>query len=402
MNERKEKNSKKQAEVTKVGRLLRTLWKSLLFVVSATVIGAGTVLYLFFNSSHNVILPDLTNMTQKQAIERLSDKGFNSYKIVETDATNNIDKIAWTSPAAGSVVKNNSDVVLYVNTYKGSNIGNFKGKSLDEVLNTLTNDLDLPQDRIKVEYVYDGKTKAGQVLKQSKEKNVNLAKDTITLTVSKGPQFIKLENPVDKTFEDVQKSLLEQGILAQSLEVTYTNDSTIATGKVISMTTENSDAYDLAQNKPIKISVSNGTEIPTVTIPDLKGQTYAQALAALTALGINAQHISYSGVESGTVESQTVPANQLVDKNNVYLTLNMTPAKSTQEAIDMIDLNSLKGLSVNSAQIFLINAGVSVKITPQEEAKITENTVISASKKDKTIELIVAVTPAKIESGNDK
>ncbi len=387
----KEKEVKNKAERSKMKSVFSYIGKSLLFIVLAAGIGAGTATYLFFRSSQDVIVPDVANLTKAQAAEKLSEKGFNSYKVVETDAASNINKISRSNPPAGAITKNQNTITLFLNVYKGTDISNFTGKTAADAVNTLTNDFQIPKNHIKIEYAYNTSIATGQVIKQNKEKNVNLENDTIILTVSKGAELIKLENPVDKPFTDVQAQLLSVGISANALHVTYQNDSSIAIGNVISISPAVNEWYDLAKNTPINLVVSNGTTVPTIKVPNLTGNSYAQALATLTGLGIDPSHISYSGVQTGTVQSQTIPANQLVDKGNVYLTLNMTVPKSAQKPVDMIDLNSLKGLAVQNAENLLVTAGVSVQIKPQQTNSTPENTVISASKNGDTIDLLVAV-----------
>ena len=157
------------------------------------------------------------------------------------------------------------------------------------------------------------KYESGEIMEQKTKANTKVAKNTtIELVESVGKEAKKVAVPdvAGKSEDDAQK-ILEDAKLVVENEAKY--DDTVEAGKVIS--TDPAAGTEVTEGSKVKMYVSKGKE--RVEVPNLVGKTYDEAVAALSALGLNANPTEeYSDKASGTVLSQTQSAGKKVEKGS--------------------------------------------------------------------------------------
>lgn len=157
------------------------------------------------------------------------------------------------------------------------------------------------------------KYESGEIMEQKTKANTKVAKNTtIELVESLGKEAKKVAVPdvAGKSEDDAQK-ILEDAKLVVENEAKY--DDTVEAGKVIS--TDPAAGTEVTEGSKVKMYVSKGKE--RVEVPNLVGKTYDEAVAALSALGLNANPTEeYSDKASGTVLSQTQSAGKKVEKGS--------------------------------------------------------------------------------------
>lgn len=157
------------------------------------------------------------------------------------------------------------------------------------------------------------KYESGEIMEQKTKANTKVAKNTtIELVESVGKEAKKVAVPdvAGKSEDDAQK-ILEDAKLVVENEAKY--DDTVEAGKVIS--TDPAAGTEVTEGSKVKMYVSKGKE--RVEVPNLVGKTYDEAVAALSALGLNANPAEeYSDKASGTVLSQTQSAGKKVEKGS--------------------------------------------------------------------------------------
>lgn len=157
------------------------------------------------------------------------------------------------------------------------------------------------------------KYESGEIMEQKTKANTKVAKNTtIELVESLGKEAKKVAVPdVAGNSEDDAQKILEDAKLVVENEAKY--DDTVEAGKVIS--TDPAAGTEVTEGSKVKMYVSKGKE--RVEVPNLVGKTYDEAVAALSALGLNANPTEeYSDKASGTVLSQTQSAGKKVEKGS--------------------------------------------------------------------------------------
>ncbi len=154
---------------------------------------------------------------------------------------------------------------------------------------------------------------AGTVLKQSLEPNISVKKGTktIVLTVSRGPNMVRIPDVVGQHRNDVEAKLKNAGF-----EVKYTMDVSeeIAKDFVISLSPAEYP-QELPYGSEITMVVSSGAVPQESPMPDVLSLSKEQAIAQLQQAGfvVNEADITYvqNAAPTGTVLSQSIAAETL-------------------------------------------------------------------------------------------
>jgi len=156
----------------------------------------GVVLLLLFllliNHKKEIAMPDITNLSEKQAVELLKSKKLKISPKVEklSDSKIPAGNIIRTEPPINSKIKEGTIVRLFVSTgaptYK---MADFTSQSYTEAKDTL----DRHGIKVKVKREYSDTIREGIVMDQSIRPNRRITKGTtVTLTVSKGQKEITM------------------------------------------------------------------------------------------------------------------------------------------------------------------------------------------------------------------
>lgn len=237
-----------------------------LIVTSSICIGLGiiaavfAILYPKLTEVPDVVVPDVANMTEADAIQALQKDGLVAAAEIEEVSDNEIEsgKVIRTNPSKGKSVKKNSEVKLYISTgSKQVTIENYVGKSYFEIkANLEAQGLYVIIEKKEVDD--KDKYKENIIISQSKETGTKLAEgDTITLyipdIITEYPNFVSEKWPI----ADIQKFCTEYNI---TLNITYEETSEYNSGTVF------------YQSRAAKSRVMSGTTLTikvAQAIPDI-------------------------------------------------------------------------------------------------------------------------------------
>ena len=173
---------------------------------------------------------------------------------------------------------------------------------------------------IEVVEVFSEVVAKGTVISANPTSGSSLGKDqTVTLTISKGPEFFSVPNLKDMTLEEVRSSLSNIGL--QLGEVTYAYSSDIKKNHAISA---KPGFGELAKpNSLVSVVLSKGPA--PIAIPDVAGESSENAIAILGTSGFNSVTIvkEFSNtVATGVVISQSPGAlTEHLPKTQITLTV---------------------------------------------------------------------------------
>ena len=206
-----------------------------IFVGLVVMITTVFVLIPKITQAKQVAIPDVANYSVTDAIKKLQDAGFivSDEQREEANETVSEGKVSRTSPAAGSIRKEGTEIILYkslgdvkitIEDYTGKNASEIKGKleALKLQVIITKKDVDLSEtDDYKENIIIDQSIKAGEKISEG---------DTITLYIpkldNKYPDFVN-EN---YSIEEVESFCDEYGVILTKTEV---ETSEYEAGKII-------------------------------------------------------------------------------------------------------------------------------------------------------------------------
>ena len=267
----------------------------------------------------NIEVPDLLGMTEDEAAEALKKQNL-GYKVIGTESSSKYaeGQVCNQSPKSGKKVTENSTVKITISSGEGS-------KSIPNVIGATeadaTNSLQAAGYKVNVSYGHSSTVAAGQVISQSPDSSQKgQAGDTITISVSQGPDEIDMPNVVGSTKDAAVAELQSKGFTVTINE----EDKLEAAGTVVG---QNPVAgTKLSSGSAVIIAISTGHV--QVTAPDVRGMDPATAVATLRAAGFNGEikqeprEGEYGKVVSTTV---TPPGTQFPSNTGITIYVGNTP-----------------------------------------------------------------------------
>ncbi|WP_179199964.1 Stk1 family PASTA domain-containing Ser/Thr kinase [Streptomyces sp. NRRL B-24572] len=174
---------------------------------------------------------------------------------------------------------------------------------------------------------------------------------TVTLTLSRGPQIVKVPNLKGKPLAEA-KRVLEQEGLAPGV-ITHSFSDSVAQGSVIGSDPE--PGTERSPDSAVALVVSKGSPID---VPDVSGETVADATAALQEEGLTvkvAPERINSPEEAGTVAAQSLAGGSRAAEGDV-ITLTVSKGPKLVEVPDVTDR------STEDARTTLEDAGFEVEV----------------------------------------
>ncbi|MET9787945.1 Stk1 family PASTA domain-containing Ser/Thr kinase [Streptomyces canus] len=205
-------------------------------------------------------------------------------------------------------------------------------------------------DTGKVTYAYSDTVKRGTVISTDPEVGARIRNnDSVSITVSKGPQTVKVPDVQGDALSTARTRLKAEGLQPGMVTREFSDD--VPKGFVISTDPENGTT--LRAGSAIALTVSKGAP---VDVPDVTGEDLADARADLTEAGLKVKIATTrvnSEYDAGQVAKQT-PAgdSQAADGDTVTLTISKGP--------EMIEVPDVTGDSVDDARTALEGAGFQV------------------------------------------
>ncbi len=174
----------------------------------------------------------------------------------------------------------------------------------------------------------------------------------VSLVVSTGPASVGVPDVRGLSSAQAEHKLQQAGFKPN---VQNRSSASVASGKVIS--TEPSQGVSLSQGSPVTVLVSSGPQ--QVEVPEVVGQSEAEARASLRAAGLHAGTVTKReepGGVAGTVLSQSPSAGGSVRSGEA---VSLVVAKASQE----VAVPRVVGKKQERAEGELIGAGFAVKST---------------------------------------
>lgn len=194
----------------------------------------------------------------------------------------------------------------------------------------------------EIEEEFSNDVPEGEVIKQDPkfQEGYKIKKGrTIKLTISKGPKKEKLpKDYVGMNIEDVKKEFED---LEFKYEIEEAFDEKVEQGKVIKMDPEYKKDEEIPLNTVIKFTVSKGSSIKKVKMPDVVGKTKDEAVKELEALKLvpKVNEVLDPTKENGKVINVSVRIGEEVKEGTeVYVDVNTIPKIKN----GIIDLNIAK------------------------------------------------------------
>ncbi len=113
---------------------------------------------------------------------------------------------------------------------------------------------------------------------------------SIDIYVSKGSSGFKIKDYTGQDYQIAVKDLVNNyGVSESQIEIEEVSTSDYDEGVIISQTPSEGETFKVSGDDKITFKVATES---TVTMPNLTGYTYSEAIAALTALGVSSSHIT--------------------------------------------------------------------------------------------------------------
>lgn len=191
---------------------------------------------------------------------------------------------------------------------------------------------------------------------------------SIDIYVSKGSSGFKIKDYTGQDYQTAVKDLVNNyGVSESQIEIEEVSTSDYDEGVIISQTPSEGETFKVSGDDKITFKVAAES---TVTMPNLTGYTYSEAIAALTALGVSSSHITvyqadpnsstgYVQVSSpsstATVTAQTPYYGETLSGNVVlYLAADeeessQAPSSSSSESSESKESTSSSGSSTDDS-----------------------------------------------------
>lgn len=251
------------------------------------------------------------------------------------------------------------------NQPKEVKLPNLVGKTLEEA-KALVEEGSL---NIEANEVYNDDVETGKIISQEPpylEGAVVKEKSNVKVAISMGSQMVKMKKVVGMTYEDARQKLSDECKL--NTEKVEQTSKTVEAGYVIKQDVE--EGKEVKIGETVKLYVSIGTGIKSVSVPYVIGETEEDAKKKLPDLDVIVVYEEDMSKIDGKVLKQSIEAGQTVDeKTKITITVNRIEAIKT--GIIKLNLKSLLGSEANievDEEGIEINPEVKVNVTVDDES----------------------------------
>lgn len=200
-------------------------------------------------------VPNLLGMTEDEAKEALRNKGLSYKKLGEASSEEyEAGQVMYQDQKAGTKLTENTSVGVTISTGKGAiEIPNVVG----EYVESATKTLEKAGFEVTTSFEYSQDVAQNKVIAQTPAGNAQGKKgDTVTLTVSRGTESIKVPSVVGKS-ESAAKSTLENAGLKVG-DVSEVNSDTVPKGQVVS--TDPAAGRSVDRGTTVNLVISTGAQ----------------------------------------------------------------------------------------------------------------------------------------------
>jgi len=279
-------------------------------VLLGLIVGAATWV---LNDALYLTLPGVAGQTQSAAAQALRSDGLTVSVHQGFNPTVPAGQAIGTEPGSGSRVRKDSSVVLDIS--QGPDrppVPDVVGKPLAQAKQAITA-AGLAVGAVSRQ---PSNVAQGDVISTDPKAGTKEQPNTVVdLAVSTGVPPAALPNVVGEQVSQAMSDLQAAGFAAE-VDPHYVT-STLPSGSVVSQSPDGSSA---AAGSTVALTVSAGP--PQVTVPDVTGDSEAQARSALTAAGFNVKAHNFLPFGSSTVTSESPSAGTQADRGStVTITL---------------------------------------------------------------------------------
>ncbi|CAD2076943.1 Stk1 family PASTA domain-containing Ser/Thr kinase [Phocicoccus pinnipedialis] len=239
----------------------RHIWPWILFML-LVVVSIATVIYLLWPKDPKTVeLVDLSEMSQKDAEQKLTELNLVLGDVSE-EYNDDFDEgnVIASAPKKGAVLEEGASVDLVVS--KGPepySMADFVGSNIDEI----QADIDaLNFDKLNIETKYSNEVPKGVIMDQSIRSGVSIfpENEVLTLTVSDGVEPVEISSYVGWQLSDARSELESFGFEVNIINEIYSDD--VANGAIVS---QDPSYGSFLPGSPINLIVSKGSEPKEIT-----------------------------------------------------------------------------------------------------------------------------------------
>lgn len=278
-------------------------------IASGKKVASGTTIRLTVSKGPQTsTMPELTGKTQQEAVTLLDGLELNlsvSYEFQESESVEE-GKVISTEPMAGTTLSYGGSVKVVVSQGKGTTtvkVPNVIGMEEQSAASALE------QAGLKVSVTREeNDATEGTVFYQSISGDTEVPENTtVSIKISEGKKTGTMPNLAGKNQQEAAAAL-EALKLNLSISYEYQDSDSVEEGQIIS--TNPSSGSTLTDGDSVKLVVSQGKKITTVTVPNVIGLEEQDAVAALERVNLK---VTVTRVENdaaeGTVFYQSITGN---------------------------------------------------------------------------------------------
>ncbi|HLQ40813.1 MAG TPA: Stk1 family PASTA domain-containing Ser/Thr kinase [Tetragenococcus sp.] len=259
-----------KAEKPKKKKKKRRVFAGILLALLALV-----ALMAYFSSGGSrsqVMIPDVTGLTESGAREKLKESG-----LEVDDETRDFPsdeqkagRVVKTSPEIGAQVKRNKEIVLYVSSGSPKvEMADYVDEEYEDAVDRLK-ELEFKESNIKKTEKYDDTVAKGKIIEQTPaaDEKVVPSDTDVTFVVSKGPEPVAMIDLIGSTEDTAKQSLSSIGLSENNVAVEE-NYSGEDEGMVIDQSPSSGEMIIPGETQ-IALTVSAGEE--EIEVPDVVGK----------------------------------------------------------------------------------------------------------------------------------
>jgi beta-lactam-binding protein with PASTA domain/tRNA A-37 threonylcarbamoyl transferase component Bud32 len=280
---------------------------SLLTVLAVALGLTGAAWYFALGPGAYTTTPTVTGLQAQQATLTLRSKGLRSTQADVYDDATAVGVVVSTDPGAGRPVRKDAAVQLRIS--KGPEFVLVPGVvgTQQDAARTALNHADLTVGN--TQQAYSDKPK-GVVVSVDPTGGQRVHNgDTVTLTVSKGPQPVDVPTLTGRTSADAESALHALRLVAVYAPGRY--DDTAPAGTVLSQTPSQGT---LLPGQKVTLVLSKGPEL--IAVPSVVGRQIGDARSVLEGLGFQVRRSNILGGFFGTVRVQDPPGGSKAPKGS--------------------------------------------------------------------------------------
>jgi serine/threonine-protein kinase len=277
--------------------------------LAALLLGGWTAAGAVFGP-HEVEIPSLVGLSEESARERAGEAGLEIDVVGRERSDLEEGRVISQEPTDGLLLEGEAIGIVVSKGFPLVRVPDLTGTKLDKAKSQLA-ELNLEVGEVtrefSIEYPKD------TVIEFVAEKKRVEQGSSVLLVVSKGPRDVGVPNVINKKAENARTLLEEAGFEVEEVLV-YSDD--VDEGRVVS--TDPAGDTEAPEASTIVMAVSQGPELKTFRMPDVRNQSVGEARAELEGRGL-VVNVNSCGSGSTVIETDPLPGTQVTEGDTVVL-----------------------------------------------------------------------------------